>query len=411
MFLDMSPLLKNSKFRLLFLAQLISSFGSQMTIITIPFQIYQLTNSILLTGLVGAVELVTLVLTALYGGVLSDHYDRKKIIMISELFMTLCVVFLAFNAMREEPNLYCIFVGAGLISGFNGLHRPAMEALLPAIVSRDQLEAVSSLSPLRTIVSAILGPSLAGLLIARFGPAWALFIDASTFAVSLLLISCVSQPPKVKTEAKVALSFWTDIKGGVSYLIRRRDILGTYLIDFSAMVCASPQVLMPHIAQQFAADSSLGLLYASSSAGAFFAAIFSRWTSQVDRHGQAIAWAAVAWATCIACIAWAPGIYTIMILLFFAGAFDMISGIFRMTIWNKTIPPSVRGRMASFEMLSYASGPLLGQLFIGSLASLFGYKQALFLGAVLAVLLIAVACFFLREFIKYRDSKFVPLEE
>ncbi len=405
MFIDLSLFRKNRNFRYLFAAQLVSSFGSQMTIITVPFQIYHLTRSVFLTGLIGSVELVALALTALYGGVLSDRYNRKKIMILCESVMVLIVSLLAWNASLSEPILPLIFVGAALLSALNGLHRPAVEALLPAVVQEGDLEAVSSLGPMRNILTTVAGPSLAGLILAKYGASWTYIVDALTFVVSILLMKAVHVPTILLEHQPGDKSFWREIRAGIQYLRQRRDILGTYIIDFLAMVLVSPQVLMPHIAELFGAESYVGVLYASPSIGALIALSFSAWTGRVYRHGLAVVCAALTWALCVGSVGLSGNIGAILFFLVLSGFFDMISGIFRMTIWNKTIPSTIRGRMASFEMLSYSSGPLLGQLFIGSMSDRLGYHKALVFGAGLACGLIIVACLKLPELIHYRDRK------
>ena len=150
--LDISPL-RIRNFRFLYLSQFISLLGSQMTVVTIPFQIFGLTNSTFQTGLVSAIELVCLVATALLGGVIADKFDRRKIIVRSELIMMCLVVLLMVNSLLPEPSLWLIYVLAGIISGVNGFHRPAFEALTPTIVAKHDLPKVSSLMSLKICIS------------------------------------------------------------------------------------------------------------------------------------------------------------------------------------------------------------------------------------------------------------------
>ncbi|MBI2603049.1 MAG: MFS transporter [Deltaproteobacteria bacterium] len=319
--------------------------------------------------------------------------------------MIIVVACLILNSFFAEPNLYFIFACAAIISALNGLHRPAVEALMPALVKREELAAVSSLAPLRNIVTAVSGPSIAGLILATYGPIWTYLVDASTFLFSISLIAWLAIPHVQGSIREHHENFYSEIKESWLYLKNRKDLVGTYLIDFFAMVCVSPQVLMPHIAKSLSQEHYLGFLYASPSLGALIAAIFSGWTGRVNRHGLAIAFSASAWAATVAAIGLVSRIEYMLIFLFLSGAFDMISGIFRMNIWNKTIPTTIRGRMASFEMLSYMSGPLLGQLFIGISAEKLGYQNALIMGGSIAIALILASSLKLAEFIQYKDKK------
>jgi len=149
---------------------------------------------------------------------------------------------------------------------------------------------------------------------------------------------------------------------GFGYAISRRDLLGTYLIDFSAMLLAFPVALFPFIAERFHEPFALGLLYAALPIGALLATLTSRWTVRVRHYGRAIAVAAAVWGLAVAVFGLARGLSLALIMLVVAGGADAISGIFRQTMWNASIPDEVRGRMAGIELLSYSTGPELGQL-------------------------------------------------
>lgn len=385
MLIDLSPL-KVPNFRRLFLGQLISAFGSQMTAVIIPFQVYFLTGSVFWTGLISGVEFIFLFISSLIGGVLADRLDKRQVLIFAEAILCVIPLGLAINSTFETPSMAVIFLLAGFASFMNGLHRPALEALTPRLVSPEDLAKVSALSPMRHILTTILSPLIGGVLIVSIGPALTYTLDAATFLISLLFLISIRYKgiPEV-VHGTTLKSFFNELAEGKRFLQSRPDILGSYVVDFIAMVFCNPIALFPALATAFDRIDSLGLLYALPSAGAFLMSIFSRWTINVRRCGVYIILAAACWALSMLWVGFAPGFGYILGGLLFAGYFDMMSGVFRMTLWNETIPESVRGRMAGFEMLSYMSGPLLGNTLLGFVADIYGIQPTLAAGALITL--------------------------
>ena len=396
MFIDFSPL-RQRNYRNLFLSQLVSSFGSQMTAVAIPFQVYQLTHSTFYTGLISGFELVFLLGASMLGGFLADSRDRRRVLMGSEFFLSLGVLGMALNAQQATPSMATIFVLTALVSSLNGLHRPSLEAMTQRLVPRDQLIKVSALNPLRNILTTILGPTIAGVCMAHYGAQVAYFVDASSFALSLLFLTRLPAMPPL-ADADVPLSFFASFKEGARYVVQHEEIIGTYVVDFFAMVFCMPQVLFPALAEYYAHPEAVGVLYAAPSVGALAASLFSGWTQRVRYQGRAIVFAAALWAVSMSFTGFAPNLTCVLIGLFMAGFCDMISGIFRNTLWNETIPPGIRGRMAGFEMLGYMTGPLLGNTWGGFMADRFGVHRTLAFGGMLGVCAIGGASLRLRRF-------------
>lgn len=402
-FVDISPL-KHPNFRRLYASQFISMLGSQMTMITVPFQIYALTKSNFQTGLVSAIELVCLVATALWGGALADKLDRRKIIMSAEISMMVLVLVMALNAYSSSPSLWLIYVLAGVLSGLNGFHRPAFEALTPQLIPKSELPKVSSLMGFKFVAASLAGPSIAGYLVATVGPVITYLIDAASFGVSLILLMGIAAASfKADTSEEGHQSILAQIKEGGRYIYSRKDILGSYLVDFFAMVFCMPHVLFPAFAAYYGLNTWLGTLYMSVAVGGLIATVVSRWTHRVKRLGVAISFAASGWAASIFLVGVIPSFWVIPIGLFLAGVFDGYSGIFRGTMWNESIPDHYRGRIASFAMLSYSSGPLLGNTFMGFFADILGLHEALALGGSISLAAIAVVSIFLPSFRNYRS--------
>src|SRR5688500_16043415 len=166
MLIDLGPLRRHRDFRALYAGQFVSLIGSMITYVAIPYQVYELTHSSLAVGLLSTVQLVPLLLAALFGGATADALDRRKLLLGSELLLAVCSAALAFNAWLPSPSVWVPFAAAGAMAALNGFHSPAMAAMTPRLVERDEIPAVAALTSARGSLCMIAGPALGGALIA-----------------------------------------------------------------------------------------------------------------------------------------------------------------------------------------------------------------------------------------------------
>jgi MFS family permease len=397
--MDTTPLRTSRDFRLLFAAGTVFYFGGMMSYVAIPYQLYTLTGSNAAVGLIGVVELVPLLVAGLYGGALADHVDRRKLLVATGVAQAVLTALLALNAAREDPDVAAVFVIAFFLAGASSLQRPSREALLPRTVRHDELVAANALSSFGMQVGLLSGPALGGLLLAHVGVAWCFLVDVSGLLVATVLFAAMASYPHRDQTTPPSLA---GIAEGVRYAVSRRDLLGTYLVDVTAMVLAIPVVLFPALAQDiFARPQLLGLLYTAETVGAVVATATSGWTSRVHHHGRAIVVAAGCYGLFIGLVGLAPTIWVAMGLLACAGAADMTSGVFRSTIWNQTIPESMRGRLAGIEMLSYSVGPLGGQVRAGFVADAWSVRGSIASGGFACVVGVAATAVVLHDFWGY----------
>jgi MFS family permease len=377
--LDLQPLRSSKDYRRLFIAGLVGSIGSQGTYVVIPYQMKLLTGSVLDVGLLGVVEIIPLIIFGLLGGALADTVDKRTMILWTEAVMLLGTLGLFVNASQSHPQTWVLFAVAAVFASADGLQRPSLDSIVPRLVPHDQLIAASSLSTFRRTFGSIVGPIAGGTIAVAIGPAAWYAADATTFAVTLAcFLTLAASPPLSSVRPSFGHLF-----GGVHYAIGRRDLLGTYLIDFSAMLFAFPVALFPFIAPRYHQTFALGLLYAGLPIGALLATLTSRWTARIHHHGRAIVVAAVIWGLAIAAFGLTDGLFLAVLALVAAGAADAISGIFRQTMWNASIPDEMRGRMAGLELLSYSTGPELGQLRSALVASATSLKASVVSGGLL----------------------------
>jgi len=378
---DLAPL-RRRDFRLLYLGQFVSSFGSMMSHVAVPYVLYQATKSTILTGLLGVIQLVPSVAGGLFGGALADAIDRRKLIVFCEATMALIVLALGLSISALKPGYPSapwLLLAAGLLAILNGFHRPALEALTPRLVERELIPAVSVLSSLRGNVAMIGGPAVAGILISAGGAEYAFYLDFGTFAVCSVCLLAISHVPRLEHAPPFALS---SVVEGFRYAMRRQDLVGTYVVDIVAMTFSMPNLLFPAVADALGGSQYLGWLHSGIALGALFATLSSRLLLRTRRHGVMILGAAGAWSLCMIGFGLSTTFPAAMTFLLLAGFADMVSAVFRQTIWNQTIPDELRGRLAGIEMISYLTGPLLGNTQLGFMASAVGIQRAITLSSV-----------------------------
>ena len=398
MLISFKPLFKYRDFRLLFLGQLISWFGNMLTYVALPYQIYHLTHSSLAVGNVGIVQLIPLLVTSLWGGALADKIDRRKLLICAEFGMAVATGLFFINSLLPHPHIWLIYVLAALASGLSGFHRPTLEAMTQVLVEHKDMPAAAALSTLKFSVVMIAGPAIAGFLLAKYDLSIVYLLDFFTYVISLVAIFCIKTRFTLEKNEE---PIFRSIKEGIRYAMSRQELIGTYAIDFVAMIFGMPMALFPAIAEKFHSVVAIGWLYAGPSIGALLASIFSGWVDKFPRHGAAVAIAALIWGIGIIGFGFSGSIFFAIFFLVIAGAADGVSGLFRMTMWNQTIPKNYRGRLAGIEMISYMSGPLLGNAEAGIVAAGFGTTFSVISGGAMCVIAVVVVTMMLPRFWKY----------
>jgi MFS family permease len=403
MLLDLSPLRRHRDFRLVFISQLVSAFGSFLTYVALPVQIFELTKSSWAVGMVGTVQLVPLAVTSLWGGAVADAIDRRRLLLWSEALLMCGSLALVLNSLLAHPSVVLLFVVAAFMSGVNGFHRPALESLTQKLIPVAELSAASALSSLRNTGAAIAGPALAGVCIAVMGLPFTFGADVLSFVISLIALSAIRAMPPAENAPRVGLS---SVLEGLKYAASRPELIGTYVVDIVAMTFAMPVAVFPALAAQWGGAGAAGYLYSAMSVGSLAVTLFSGWTANVERRGAAVVIAAACWGLAIIALGYAPSLPVALVCLTLAGGADMVSALFRMTIWNETIPSELRGRMAGIEQLSYMTGPLLGNARAGFMAERMGLGRSIRWGGLICALCVVACVPILPAFWRYkRDVK------
>jgi MFS family permease len=406
--LDLGPLRAHRDFRPLFIGQLVSFFGSTLTSVALVYQVYTLTRSPLAVGLFGAVQFVPLLLLATVGGALADALDRRRMVQLTELSLAILSAALMINALLPAPSLWLLYLVGALAAGLDAFQRPALTALVPRLVEREELVGAIALTKLRQSLGQIVGPALAGLLIASVGLPSAYGIDVATFVASLLALRLMHAVPPPPGAERPSLA---RVREGLRYVRGQPVLLGTYLVDLVATFFGWPTAVFPALAVLYtrphgvlAAATVLGLLYAAPAVGALLASASSGWARRVHRRGRGIIAAVLTWGLAITGVGLAPSLPLAFAFLVLVGGANLISGVFRGALSNEITPDALRGRLAGIELICYTSGPVLGDVGTGAVATLFTPNIAVLSGGILCVLAVSLLALSLPQLLRY-DSR------
>ena len=359
--------------------------GNQLTTVAIPFQVFSMTHSSLQVGLVSLAQLVPLVVGSLIGGTLGDVMDRRRLMVISSALSALAAAGLMANALLPHPSLVAIYLISALAAGLLGLASPARTAAIPRMVRPELLVAAYSFNQIVIQVATIVGPAIAGILIATVGLPWTFGLDAASFG-GLLVTSLLLRPLPPQHAGQTA--GLRSILAGMSYLRGRQALQGIYLIDLNAMIFGMPRALFPALAAGLfhVGPQGLGLLYAAPGIGALVGASTTGWAERVERRGRAVVVAVIIWGGAVAVMGAVPWLWVALVLLAIAGWADVISAVLRNTILQTSIPDAMRSRLSSFQMAVVQGGPRLGDAEAGAVAAVSSTELSVISGGVACVL-------------------------
>jgi MFS family permease len=370
--LDLTPLRTSRDFRVLWVGELVSIVGRQITVVALPVQVFLLTRSSFDVGLIGLAQLGPLIVFSVGFGHVVDRVDRRRLILVTEFGIAGATGLLLLGAIQGHPSLGYLFVAAGLQAAVGALNHPARSAAVPNIVTEEQLPAAMALNQVLFTGAMVVGPALAGLIIARLGFAWAYGVDVITSGAAVAGAYLLRPLPPTRENGGESRAL-ADIREGFAYLRRRRVLLSTFLIDLDAMIFGMPRALFPVLALTtfHVGKQGVGLLYAAPAAGALVGALTTGWVGDVRRQGLAVIWAVVLWGAAITAFGLSSRWFWLALLfLAVAGAADVISAVFRGTILQQSVPDALRGRMSAVHIMVVTGGPRLGDFEAGAVAAL-----------------------------------------
>lgn len=393
-------------FRLLWFGQIVSQAGTQMTIVAISWQLYELTDDPLSLGLIGLFRIIPLLIFSLGSGVLADAFDRRKLMLLSQTTSMITAAILAATTYFGLASAALIYGVILLSSTANTFDLPARQALIPSLVPREHLTNALSLNIIGWQIATIVGPTIGGLLLAWRQNADVVYaVDAISFGAVIISLLLMRTRHIVSTE-KRNISLGAALEG--LRFVRGTPILfWTMALDFIATFFAGAMTLLPVFARDILLvdERGLGILYAAPSVGAVLTGLLMAWIGNVRNQGPIILWSVAVYGLCTAIFGVSTSFLLSCLMLAGIGAADTVSMVIRNTLRQTLTPDELRGRMVSVNQLFFAGGPQLGEVEAGVVARLLGASVAVWTGGVaciLGVLLIGLGVPSLR---RYRDPQ------
>lgn len=387
--LDVTPLRESSAYRWLWGGDAFVTFGRQVSNVAIPFQVFSLTGSSLMVGLVSLVQLGPLIAGSLAGGVVVDAYDRRRVILAAQMLLFCIAAGLALNAGLSEPQLWPIFVLATLQAVVSGFDSPARRAALPNVVGMHLLPSALALQQMVSNLGKLVVPAVAGVLIAALGVDFAFWVYAATFALALIAAGRLPPLPALGGGRKAGLS---SLLEGLRYVRSQPMVRSLLLVDINAMVFGLPRALFPAIGTVVLGGNAVtvGLLYSAPGAGALLGALTSGWLGRVRRLGRAVLVSVAIYGAAMAAFGLSRSLVLSLILLVVAGAADMVSSVLRNTMLQISTPDPLRGRVSSVNKAVVSGGPLLGDTRGGVQATLTSASASVVSGGLACVVGLAL---------------------
>jgi MFS family permease len=403
---DVTPLRRSRDFRLLWLGELVSETGSNITLVALYVQVFRLTHSALAVGAIGIVQLVGVVGASVLAGPLIDRADRRRLLVVSQVGQAGASALLLAGALAGRPPLGLVYLGAALIAGFAGFGLSTRSALTPNLVPTELLSSALALNQVMWNTCLIVGPAIGGVIVASVGLAWAYGADVISFTATIgAALLMAPRPPRRESGTATATTGWQRITEGFRYLRGRRVLQSTFIVDLVAMIFGMPRALFPVLAvvQFHRGPEVVGALFSAVSVGAVLGALTTGWVRHVHRQGLAVLVAVAIWGLGITAFGVVgPHLWLALACLALAGGADVISAVFRSTILQQTVPDDLRGRLSAVHILVVTGGPRLGDFEAGTVASLFTPTISIVTGGLACLVGVAVLALVVPEFARYR---------
>ena len=382
---DVEPLRRDRDFRLLWIGQVVSGLGRQVTSIVLPYQLYVLTGSPLAIGALALVQVVPIMVFALGGGVVADAVDRRRLLLLTQAGLAAASAGLAGLALLPAPPVVAIYAVAFVAAGLGAIDQPARGSAVPRLVPRERLPAAIALGQINFQAAGVVGPAIGGLILATRGIAVCYLFDVVTFTAAIGALLLIAPIPPAHGAVRPSLAA---IAAGLRFARRRRVILATFAVDLNAMIFGMPTALFPILALDVfrVGPAGLGLLAAAPAAGALIGAVLTGWVGRVRRTGRAVLWATAAWGLAITAFGLCTFSFPLaLVFLAAAGAADVITAVLRSAIVQLITPDKLRGRVTSIHILVVTGGPRLGDMEASAVASLAGAQVSVVSGGLLCL--------------------------
>jgi hypothetical protein len=384
--IDLTPLRASRDFRLLFAGQVISNLGTQAALVALPFQIFVLSHSAALVGLLGAFELGPMIVVSLVGGAIADRVDRRRQLAVAQVGVIAAAAALAVAAASGRPPVLLVLILGGLLAGCASLDGVTRSAIIPNVLPPERLRGGLALNYGIYQLTGIVGPAVGGVLIAGTSLAATYAVDAGS-CVAMLAAALVISPQR-PVARDVHPPVLHSIAEGLRFVRSNRALSGSFAIDLVAMTFGMPRALFAvlSLTVYHAGASGAGLMYAAVALGGTVAVLTSGWITHARRLGLIVIGAVLAWGVAIALAGVVAAIAPALVFLTLAGAADGVSAVCRSAINQTVTPDELRGRMSAVYNLVVTSGPRFGDIESGSVAGLSSARFSVVSGGFACVL-------------------------
>ena len=376
--------MQHRDFRLLWAGRIVSALGAQMQIVAVGWHVYDITGSPFSLGLIGVFRAGAAILFSLAGGALADAVDRRRLLLITQPVLMLTALGLAGTTMAGVISVPLIYTFIFISAAAQALDNPARQAIVPGLVPREHLMNAFAWDITGTQMASLVGPAVGGFAIARFGVGETYLLHACSYLaiVAALLLMRTRVAPGGQRAGLAA------VIEGLRFVRRHEIALPVMLLDFFAMFFGSAVALLPVYAEDIlhVGPQGLGWLFSAQAIGGAAGAVAMTAIGSVPRPGTPLLLSVLAFGLCSAGFGLSRSFWLSMALLAGTGAADTVSMVMRRSIIQLSTPDALRGRVTSANMIFVLSGPQLGQLESGIVATLGSPTLSVVTGGVGAIL-------------------------
>lgn len=353
-----------------------------MQVVALNWQIYLITGSALSLGLIGLSRFLPIIFFSLAGGMIADIADRKKLMIAAQTISMATAFIFAITTFTHNISPLLIYILLAINSIATSFETPARQSLVPALVPEKYFINAVSLNTIMWQSAMVIGPTIAGFIIALHGVGAVYTLNALSFLAVIFSLFAI-RPPKSPRPIKVDFNLDT-VRDGIRFVINTPIIYSTMLLDFFATFFASATVLLPIFAKDIlkVGPQGMGILYAAASIGAVSAGLFVSSLGHIKHQGKILLTAVSIYGLATIFFGLSKSFYLSILFLFLTGAGDVISTIIRNTIRQLATPDHIRGRMVSINMIFFMGGPQLGETEAGITAAMLGAPFSVVLGGV-----------------------------
>ncbi|WP_217127688.1 MFS transporter [Streptomyces sp. AC558_RSS880] len=398
-FIDVRPLRTSPVFRRLLIGRTVSTLGGFMTMVTVMYQVWEMTHSAAWSGAVGLVQAVPLVCFGLFAGAWVDRGDRRRIFLAATVGQALCSLLLAVQGFTGNVPVAGVLALVAAQSACAAVGGPAAGVFVPRLLPKEQVASGLALYQVTGQAMMLLGPALGGLLLGWFGIGVCYLLDALSFLLSFYgAFGLPALPP----EGEPSRAGLHGVLDGLRFLAGHRVVRGALVTDLAATVLSMPASLFPLINdERFGGDPrTLGLFLSAIAIGGVLASALSGAVTHLGRPGLVMLFGAGVWGAALASFGVMSSPWVGLGLLVVAGGADALSVLSRTTIVQTRTPDALLGRVTAAEQIVGQAGPHLGNMRAGLVAGATSGAAALVTGGLLcvvAVLYVGVSTPELRE--------------